>query len=111
MKKMIGMVALCVVGLSVASATVRAEAPAVETAVVAAPAAQDVTVKGTVSVVNEADGALKAIYINPAEGHGYKVDIVNGEGKTLADKNGKVVEVVGVDANKLFTIKSVTVAE
>ena len=38
-------------------------------------------------------------------------DLVNGEGKTLADKDGKIVEVVGVDANRLLNVKSVTVVE
>ena len=76
-------------------------------------AAAEITVKGEVSVVNGPDGALQAVYINPAdpESHGYKVDIVNGEGKTLADKDGKIVEAVGTDANRLFTIQSIVVAE
>jgi hypothetical protein len=151
MKKMIGMVALCVFGLVVASALaqVPAAAPvAAPEAAVAAPVApvaapvaaveaaaasveaaaasvaasataaveaapQSLTVKGKVSVVNGPDGMLQAIYINPAEvgSHGYKVDIVNGEGKTLADKNGQTVEAVGVDANRLFTIATVTVVQ
>ena len=127
MKKMIGIVALCVFGLAVSSSLAQISAPAgtaaapaaaVETpaAAVAAPAAaapQEITVKGKVSVVNGTDGALQAIYINPADpmSHGYKVDLVNGEGKTLADKAGKIVEVIGVDANRLLNVKSVTVAE
>ena len=76
-------------------------------------AAEEITVKGEVSVVNGPDGALQAIYINPADpdSHGYKVDIVNGEGKTLADKDGKIVEAAGTDANRLFTIQSITVVE
>ena len=41
----------------------------------------------------------------------HKVDIVNGEGKTLADKDGKIVEATGVDANRLFTIKTITVVD
>ena len=127
MKKMIGIVALCVFGLAVSSSLAQISAPAgtaaapaaaVETpaAAVAAPAAaapQEITVKGKVSVVNGTDGALQAIYINPADpmSHGYKVDLVNGEGKTLADKAGKIVEVIGVDANRLLNVKSVTVVE
>lgn len=128
MKKSIGLVAVCVFGLVVVSAL--AQVPAAPVAPVAAPvvaaveapvaavatavaavAAQDITVKGKVSVINNPDGTLKLIFINPAEGHGYKVDIVNGEGKTLADKQGKIVEAVGVDANRLFTIKTITVVE
>jgi hypothetical protein len=125
MKKMIGMVALCVFGLAVASSLAQAPvapaapaaapvaAVAAPAAAVAAPAAQDLTIKGKVSVVNGPDGMLQAIYINPAdpESHGYKVDIVNGEGKTLADKGGKTVEVTGVDANRLLNIKTVVVVE
>ena len=127
MKKMIGIVALCVFGLAVSSSLAQISAPAgtaaapaaaVETpaAAVTAPAAaapQEITVKGKVSVVNGTDGALQAIYINPADpmSHGYKVDLVNGEGKTLADKAGKIVEVIGVDANRLLNVKSVTVVE
>jgi hypothetical protein len=124
MKKSIGLVALCVFGLVVASALaqipevpaapVAAPVAAVATAVaaVAAPAGE-IAVKGKVSVVNGPDGALQAIYINPADpmSHGYKVDIVNGEGKTLADKHGKIVDTVGVDANRLYTIKTITVVE
>ena len=127
MKKMIGMVALCVIGLAVSTSLTQISAPAeavaapaaaaveAPVAAVAAPvaAAEEITVKGEVSVVNGPDGALQAIYINPAdpESHGYKVDVVNGEGKTLADKDGKIVEAVGTDANRLFTIKSITVVE
>ena len=117
MKKSIGMVALCAIGLaastSLAQVSAPAEAAAAPEAAVETPAAaaQDITVKGEVSVVKGADGALQAVYINPAEGHGYKVDIVNGEGKTLADKDGKTVEAVGVDANRLFTIKTIAVME
>ena len=130
MKKMIGMVALSVIALAVAAsaqvpaapapaaaapaAAVAAPAPAVAAPVapVAAPAGE-ITVKGKVSVVNGPDGALQAVYINPADpmSHGYKVDIVNGEGKTLADKHGKIVEAKGVDANRLFTINAITVVE
>ena len=36
---------------------------------------------------------------------------MNGEGKTLADKDGKVVSATGVDANRLFTISAITVVE
>ena len=125
MKKSIGMVALCAIGLAASTSLAQISAPAeaaaapeaaveAPVAAVAAPvaaAAQDITVKGEVSVVKGADGALQAVYINPAEGHGYKVDIVNGEGKTLADKDGKIVEAVGVDANRLFTIKTIAVME
>ena len=121
---MIGMVASCVIGLAASAAFAQvpaAPAPAAApAAVVAAPAApvaapaapETITVKGEVSVVNGPDGALQAVYINPPEPeHGYKVDIVNGEGKTLADKDGKIIEAVGVDANRLFTIQTVTVVE
>ncbi|MGD9780946.1 MAG: hypothetical protein AB7V14_02200 [Kiritimatiellia bacterium] len=130
MKKLIGMVALFALGFAVASASAQDLAPAeesvaapVEAAVeaIAAPVAEaaapvvaaavEITVKGEVSVVNGADGALLAIYVNPTEGHGYKIDIVNGEGKTLADKDGKTVEAVGVDANRLFTVKTIAVVE
>ena len=130
MKKMIGIVALGVFGLAVsmsfaqipvadAPAAVEAPAEAVAAPVVeavaapVAPVAEEITVKGEVSVVNGPDGALQAIYINPAdpESHGYKVDIVNGEGKTLADKDGQIVEVVGVDANRLLNVKSAAVVE
>ena len=127
MKKMIGFVASCVFGLAVSSSLAQISAPAgaaaapaaaveAPAAAVAAPlaaAAQEITVKGKVSVVNGPDGALQAIYVNPADpmSHGYKVDLVNGEGKTLADKAGKIVEVIGVDANRLLNVKSVTVAE
>ena len=129
MKKMIGMVAVCVLGLAVSLAFAQAPAApaaaAVESAVeaVAAPVAAaaatvaavagQITVKGEVSVVNGPDGTLQAVYINPADpmSHGYKVDIVNGEGKTLADKDGKIVEAVGVDANRLFTIATITVVQ
>lgn len=124
MKKMIGFVVLSLVGMAmVAGAQAPCAPAAVETpaaveapaAAVAAPvaAAEEITVKGEVSVVNGPDGALQAVYINPAdpESHGYKVDVVNGEGKTLADKDGKIVEAVGTDANRLFTIKSITVVE
>lgn len=124
MKKMIGFAVLSLIGMTMA---VSAQAPCAPAAVeapaaVAAPAAavavpaaaaEEITVKGEVSVVNGPDGALQAIYINPAdpESHGYKVDVVNGEGKTLADKDGKIVEVIGVDANRLLNVKSVAVVE
>lgn len=146
MKLTIGLVALCVIGLAMATVNAQtpsgcggaaapvaqavaapleaaaaaaqtAVAPAVEAtaaaiATAAAPAAQELTIKGKVSVVAGPDGALQAIYINPPEpAHGYKVDIVNGEGKTLADKAGKIVEAVGVDVNRLFNVKSITVVE
>ena len=122
MKKMIGFAVLSLIGMTMAAsaqapdATVEAPAAiAAPAAAVAAPvaAAEEITVKGEVSVVNGPDGALQAVYINPAdpESHGYKVDIVNGEGKTLADKDGKIVEAVGTDANRLFTIQSIVVAE
>ncbi len=99
-----------------AAAAQTAVAPAVEAtaaaiATAAAPVAEELTIKGKVSVVAGPDGALQAIYINPLEGHGYKVDIVNGEGKTLADKAGKIVEVIGVDVNRLFTVKTIAVVE
>ena len=111
-----GMMALATT-LAGAQALVPETAPAPEEVAVAAPAveaaapAEIITVKGEVSVVNGPDGALEAIYINPAEGHGYKVDIVNGTGSTLADKDGKIVEATGVDANRLFNIQSVSVVE
>ena len=123
MKKMIGFAVLSLIGMSMAASAqapvaAEAEAPAAIAAPVAAvatpvAAAEQITVKGEVSVVNGPDGALQAVYINPAdpESHGYKVDIVNGEGKTLADKDGKIVEAVGTDANRLFTIQSIVVAE
>jgi len=119
---------LCVIGLAVSTALAQAPgavapaAPATAAAVVspAAPVvaagatatAQEITIKGKVSVVNNPDGTLKLIFINPpAPEHGYKVDLVNGEGKSLADKHGKIVEASGVDANRLFTIKTITVVE
>ena len=123
MKKMIGFAVLSLIGMTMAASAqapvaAEAEAPAAiaaPAAAVAAPvaAAEEITVKGEVSVVNGPDGALQAVYINPAdpESHGYKVDVVNGEGKTLADKDGKIVEATGVDANRLFTIKTITVVE
>ena len=123
MKKMIGIVSLCVFGFAAmagaqvvvapaADAAVAAPAAAVEAAVApAAVAAAELTIQGEVSVVNGPDGALQMIFINPAEGHGYKVDLVNGEGKTLADKDGKVVSATGVDANRLFTIQTIAVVE
>ena len=132
MKKKIGLVAVCVFGFVVASALAQipaapvaplaapvaaaVEAPvaaaAAAVAAVAAPAGE-ITVKGKVSVVPAPDGTVKLIFINPSEpgSHGYKVDLVNGEGKTLADKHGKIVEATGVDANRLFTIATVTVIE
>lgn len=120
MKKMIGMVALCVIGFAVSTACAQAPAAmaapeaaiAEPAAAMAAPAGEALTIKGLVSVVNGPDGALQAVYINPPEPeHGYKVDIVNGEGKTLADKDGQTVEATGVDANRLFTIQTITVVE
>ena len=123
MKKMIGFAVLSLIGMALVAgaqapcAPATAETPAAvaaPAAAVAAPvaAAEEITVKGEVSVVNGPDGALMVIFINPADGtHGYKVDIVNGEGKTLADKDGKVVEATGVDANRLFTIQTITVVE
>lgn len=129
MKKKLAWIALCVFGLLVASACAQAPAapvvaavdsaiqaataPVAAAATAVAAAAGQITVKGEVSVVNGPDGALQAVYINPADPmtHGYKVDIVNGEGKTLADKDGKIVEAVGVDANRLFTIATITVVE
>ena len=69
MKKMVGMVALCVFGLAVASSLAQVPvAPAAPVAApvaavaapaapAAAPAAQDLTIKGKVSVVNGPDGA------------------------------------------------------
>ena len=123
MKKMIGFAVLSLIGMTMAASAqapvaAEAEAPAAiaaPAAAVAAPvaAAEEITVKGEVSVVNGPDGALQAVYINPAdpESHGYKVDIVGGEGKTLADKDGKIVEAVGTDANRLFTIQSIAVVE
>ena len=118
MKKMIGIVSLCVFGFAAMAgaqvvvapaADAAVAAPVEEAAVAAAPAA--ITIRGEVSVVNGPDGALQMIFINPAEGHGYKVDLVNGEGKTLADKDGKIVKATGVDANRLFNVASVAVVE
>ena len=116
MKKMIGLIALSVIALSLTAAAQEPAAPAAApTPAVAAPAEAaapaEITIEGVVSVVPGPDGAAQLIFINPAEGHGYKVDLVNGEGKTLADKNGKTVKVTGVDANRLLSIKSVTVVE
>ena len=122
MKKMIGFAVLSLIGMTMAASAQAPDATAEAPAAIAAPAAavaapvaaaEEITVKGEVSVVNGPDGALQAVYINPAdpESHGYKVDIVNGEGKTLADKDGKIVEAVGTDANRLFTIQSIVVAE
>ena len=123
MKKMIGFAVLSLIGMTMAASAqapvaAEAEAPAAIAAPVAAvatpvAAAEQITVKGEVSVVNGPDGALQAIYINPAdpESHGYKVDIVNGEGKTLADKDGKIVKATGVDVNRLFNVASVAVVE
>ena len=140
MKKMLGLVALSVIGLAVAAwaqapaavpvatpapasavasveatATAAAEAvaPVVEAAATAVESAVagEITVKGKVSVVTGADGALQAIYINPMDSHGYKVDLVNGEGKALTDKGGKIVEVIGVDVNRLLNVKTITVVE
>lgn len=115
-------IGLAVVGLIsgavFAQDAVAPAAPAQEA--VTAPAAQDavssatyreITIVGRVSVVNNDDGTLKAIYINPAEGHGYKVDLQAGEGKTLADKHGKTVEASGVDANRMFNIKTIKVLD
>ncbi|HOW97070.1 MAG TPA: hypothetical protein P5567_09570 [Kiritimatiellia bacterium] len=84
---------------------------AVETVASTVESAQVITLKGRVSVVKEADGSVRAIYINPEAGHGYKVDLKNGEGMTLADKHGKVVEVTGADVNMLFQVKTITVVE
>ena len=122
MKKMIGFAVLSLIGMTMAASAQAPDATAEAPAAIAAPAAavaapvaaaEEITVKGEVSVVNGPDGALQAIYINPADpdSHGYKVDIVNGEGKTLADKDGKIVEAAGTDANRLFTIQSITVVE
>ena len=122
MKKMIGLAVLSLIGMTMAASAQAPDATAEAPAAIAAPAAavaapvaaaEEITVKGEVSVVNGPDGALQAIYINPADpdSHGYKVDIVNGEGKTLADKDGKIVEAAGTDANRLFTIQSITVVE
>ncbi|MBP7828385.1 MAG: hypothetical protein KA248_00560 [Kiritimatiellae bacterium] len=84
---------------------------AVEQVASTVESAQAMTLKGRVSVVKEADGTIRAIYINPETGHGYKVDLKNGEGMTLADKHGKVVEVTGADVNMLFQVKTITVVE
>ena len=84
---------------------------ALEKVATAVEGAQEMTLKGRVSVVKDVDGSVKAIYINPEIGHGYKVDLQNGEGKTLADKQGKTVEVTGMDVNMLFQVKTVTVLD
>ena len=87
------------------------EAAPVEAAPVAATA-QEITIKGRVKVwLKELDGSVLAIYINPETGHGYKVDLQNGEGKTLADKDGKTVEATGVDVNMMFNIRVLTVLD
>jgi len=83
---------------------------------VAAPAAAteapELTIQGRVSVVTGPDGAVQVIFINPADAsHGYKVDLVNGEGSSLSDKDGMVVKATGTDANRLFTIQTLTVVE
>ena len=116
MNKSIGFFALSLIAFALAANAQEPAAPAAPAAApaVAAPAAAapaEITIQGEVSVVNGPDGALQMIFINPAEGHGYKIDLVNGEGKTLADKDGTTVEAVGVDANRLFTIRAVTVPE
>ena len=122
MKAMIGLVALGLIGLSVISANAQAvsgcgQAAPTKAAVTApadpaaVPAAQEITIKGKVNVVKGEDGAVKFIFINPAEGHGYKVDLVNGEGQTLADKAGKMVEVTGMDVNRALNVQTITVVE
>ena len=116
MNKSIGFFALSLIAFSLAANAQEPAAPAAPAAApaVAAPAAaapEEITIQGEVSVVNGPDGALQMIFINPAEGHGYKIDLVNGEGKTLADKDGKIVKATGVDANRLFNVSSVAVVE
>ena len=116
MNKSIGFFALSLIAFALAANAQEPAAPAAPAAApaVAAPAAAapaENTIQGEVSVVNGPDGALQMIFINPAEGHGYKIDLVNGEGKTLADKDGKIVKATGVDANRLFNVASVAVVE
>ena len=121
--KRIGWIALFAWSLAVSMSFAQVPAPAEAEAAPEAPAiaaeapteapveAQEITIQGEVSVVNGPDGALQMIFINPAEGHGYKIDLVNGEGKTLADKDGKIVKATGVDVNRLFNVASVAVVE
>ena len=111
MNKSIGFFALSLIAFALAANAQEPAAPAAPAAAPAVAAPAEITIQGEVSVVNGPDGALQMIFINPAEGHGYKIDLVNGEGKTLADKNGKVVEATGVDANRLFTIATIAVVE
>ena len=115
MKKMLGLAALSVIALAMVAGAQETAAPVAAAPAVAAPAEAaapaEITIEGVVSVVLGPDGAAQLIFINPAEGHGYKVDLVNGEGKTLADKNGKTVKATGVDANRLLNIKSIAVVE
>ena len=115
MNKVIGILVLSLIGLALTAFAQVAPAPVAAAApVVAAPAAAvpaDITIKGEVSVVKGPDGAAQVIFINPAEGHGYKVDLQNGEGKTLADKHGKIVEITGIDVNMLLQVKTITVVE
>ena len=92
-------------------AAVTEAAPVEAAPVAAAVTVQEITIVGRVSVVNNPDGTLMAIYINPEMGHGYKVDVQVGEGKTLADKQGKTVEATGTDENRLFTIKAIKVLD
>ena len=121
--KRIGWIALFAWSLAVSMSFAQVPAPAEAEAAPEAPAiaaeapteapveAQEITIQGEVSVVNGPDGALQMIFINPAEGHGYKIDLVNGEGKTLADKDGKIVKATGVDVNRLFNVASVAVVD
>lgn len=113
--KKLGLIALLTIGCAAVACAQALETLAEPVAAAAplesAPAPAVISVQGAVSVVNGPDGALQAIYINPAEGHGYKVDILNGEGKTLADKDGQTVQATGIDADRLFNIQSVSVAE
>jgi hypothetical protein len=122
MKKMTGMFVLCMAGFAmfVAGAEVpaldaelSAAAAAVKAAAATMPPAHELTLKGRVGVLSGKEGAQMAIYLFPLEPgkQPSKVDLVNGIGKTLADQKGKVVEAIGVEANRLFTIKTVSVVE
>ncbi len=76
-----------------------------------AAAAAQTTIEGKVNVIKGDDGAVQAVIIYPAEGHGYKVDLSNDAGKSLEDKGGQTVKATGVDNvdTKVFTVSSVEV--
>lgn len=85
-----------------------------EKAVSEAPApaaAQEITIEGVISRLSNEDGSVKAIYINPAEGHGYRVDLKNGKGMELGAFDGKKVKATGMDVDRYFNITSYTILE